>query len=57
MKRKLIIDKILPKRKTQGDNTGFKQYNLTAISEKYNDIDFEEQEYNNLQENMECAQQ
>ena len=34
-KRKLIIDKILPKRKNQGDNTGFKQYNLTPISEKY----------------------
>tara|TARA_B110000971_G_C19994286_1_gene493514 strand:+ start:225 stop:1463 length:1239 start_codon:yes stop_codon:yes gene_type:complete len=56
-KRKLIIDKILPKRKNQGDNTGFKQYNLTPISEKYNDIDFEEEEFNNLQENMECAQQ
>ena len=55
-KRKEIINKILPKRKCSSGNTGFKQYNLIPIEEKYIDKDFDEPNLD-IPGNQECAQQ
>ena len=54
-KRKEVIDKILPKRKTSSENTGFKQYNLIPIEEPYIDKEFEDPDI--LPQINECSQQ
>ena len=54
-KRKEVINKILPKRKTQSENTGFKQYNLIPIEEGYVDREFEDPDV--MPQINECSQQ